>query len=63
MPHIVIVCPQPPVSFKKKIWFNVIWYVVTLISCRIVVASDYIGAVIGKQGQTIRKITSESRAR
>ncbi|BFZ01652.1 hypothetical protein BsWGS_04694 [Bradybaena similaris] len=30
---------------------------------RIVVASDYIGAVIGKQGQTIRKITSESRAR
>uniref|UniRef100_A0A0B7B689 RRM domain-containing protein n=1 Tax=Arion vulgaris TaxID=1028688 RepID=A0A0B7B689_9EUPU len=30
---------------------------------RIVVASDYIGAVIGKQGQTIRKITSDSRAR
>lgn len=30
---------------------------------RIVVASDYVGAIIGKQGQTIRKITSESRAR
>ncbi|RUS82920.1 hypothetical protein EGW08_009304, partial [Elysia chlorotica] len=30
---------------------------------RMVVASDYVGAIIGKQGQTIRKITSESRAR
>jgi len=30
---------------------------------RIIVSSDYVGAMIGKQGQTIRKITSESRAR
>jgi len=30
---------------------------------RIIVSSDFVGAMIGKQGQTIRKITSESRAR
>lgn len=30
---------------------------------RMIVSSDYVGAMIGKQGQTIRKITSESRAR
>ncbi|XP_005096966.1 insulin-like growth factor 2 mRNA-binding protein 1 [Aplysia californica] len=30
---------------------------------RIIISSDYVGAIIGKQGLTIRKITSESRAR
>ncbi|XP_050388524.2 insulin-like growth factor 2 mRNA-binding protein 2 isoform X2 [Patella vulgata] len=30
---------------------------------RIIVGSDYVGAIIGKQGQTIRNITSQSRAR
>ncbi|XP_041366923.1 insulin-like growth factor 2 mRNA-binding protein 2 isoform X2 [Gigantopelta aegis] len=30
---------------------------------RIVVGSEYVGAIIGKQGQTIKNITSQSRAR
>ena len=30
---------------------------------RIVVGSEYVGAIIGKSGQTIKNITQQSRAR
>jgi len=29
--------------------------------CRILVPSEFVGAVIGKKGQTIRNITDESK--
>jgi len=34
--------------------------VVHVVACRILVPSEFVGAIIGKKGQTIRNITSDS---
>jgi len=35
-------------------------FVVHAVACRILVPSEFVGAIIGKKGQTIRNITSDS---